>query len=88
LGAVYKAREVTLDDIDQLALAILHLGYEDEDMYPIAQVPFDVWKELQERGHIERGPKGHPALTDKGRKAFTAMEAGDDVPEFTYSAAD
>jgi hypothetical protein len=27
-----------------------------------------------------------PLLTAKGQKTFTAMEAGDDVPEFTYEA--
>ena len=70
--------------IDQLAIAILHLGYEDEDIYPTSDVPFDVWKELQDRGHIEHGPNGKPVLTAKGRKAFTAMESGDDVPEFIY----
>jgi hypothetical protein len=47
-------------------------------------VSFDLWKELQERGHVERGRNGEPVLTAKGRKTFTAMESGEDVPEFTY----
>ena len=69
--------------IDQLASGIMHLGYEDEDTYPLAEVPFDVWKELQTRGHVERGPNGEPKLTAKGQITFSAMESGKDVPEFT-----
>jgi hypothetical protein len=70
--------------IDQLAGAILHLGYEDEETYPTAGVPFDVWVELQRRGHVERDPHGKPKLTAKGQQTFAAMESGKDVPEFTY----
>jgi hypothetical protein len=72
--------------IDQRAGAIFHLGYDDEDTYPTADIPFDVWVELQKRGHVERGDGGKPKLTAKGQQAFTAMEAGRDVPEFTYEA--
>jgi hypothetical protein len=53
---------------------------------PWSELPFDVWKELQQRGHVERGDDGKPTLTANGQKTFTAMEAGDDVPEFTYEA--
>jgi hypothetical protein len=74
--------------LDQLATGIMHLGYEDPDTYPLSGVSFDVWKELQRRGHVARGPNGEQVLTAKGKKIFTAMEAGDDVPEFTCSAAD
>jgi hypothetical protein len=68
--------------LDQLATGIMHLGYEDPDTYPLSEIPFDVWKVLQERGHIERGPNGEPVLTAKGRKAFTGLELGIDMPEF------
>ena len=71
--------------IDQLATGIMHLGYEDPDTYPLSEIPFDVWKELQERGHVERGPDGQPALTAKGRKVFTGLESGIDIPEFDYT---
>jgi hypothetical protein len=72
--------------IDQLAGAIFHLGYDDEDMYPTADIPFAIWVELRKRGHVERGPSGEPALTAMGQKTFSAMEPGDDVPEFDSEA--
>lgn len=68
--------------LEQLCDGILRLGQEDEELFPRSEVPFDVWKELQERGHVERGPKGGPVLTAKGRKAFTGLESGIDMPEF------
>jgi hypothetical protein len=49
-------------------------------------VRFDVWKRLIELSMVERGPNGEPVLSARGEKTFTTMEAGDDVPEFTYEA--
>jgi hypothetical protein len=72
---------------DQLSAAIFNLGYDDEDMYPTVDIPFDVWVKLQERRHIERGPNGQPILTAKGQKTFAAMESGRDVPEVDYDYA-
>jgi hypothetical protein len=50
----------------------------------VAELPFDVWNELQDRGHVERGSNGEPVLTAKGVETFMDMENGDDVAEFTY----
>ena len=36
---------------DQLAAAIINLGYDDEDMYPTANIPFDVWVDYKARAH-------------------------------------
>jgi hypothetical protein len=39
ISGIYKsAMQPTLD---QLATGILHLGYEDEDTYPLSEIPFD-----------------------------------------------
>jgi hypothetical protein len=45
--------------IDQLADGLMRLGYDDEDTYPLSEIPFDVWNELQQRGHVERGDGGN-----------------------------
>ena len=34
--------------LEQLCDGILRLGQEDEELFPRSEVPFDVWKELQE----------------------------------------
>jgi hypothetical protein len=63
----------------------MQLGYEDEDSYPLSEVSFDVWKELQRRGHVERVPKRELRLTAKGQKASTGLESGIDMPKFDYT---
>jgi hypothetical protein len=72
--------------IDQLADGLMRVGYEDEDTYPLAEVEPEVWEELTKRGHVSLKTSGTPKLTAKGQKTFSAMEAGRDVPEFTYEA--
>jgi sorbitol-specific phosphotransferase system component IIA len=62
----------------------MHLGYKNEDTYPLAEVEPEVWDELQKRGHVTLRVSGLPSLTAKGEITFAAMEAGKDVPEFTY----
>jgi hypothetical protein len=67
---------------NDLATAIMHLGYEDPEIFPLDDFSFDVWQELQARGYIERGPKGEPKLTPAGAKMFSKLEGGHDIPEF------
>jgi hypothetical protein len=35
-------------------------------------------------GVTERGPNAKPVLTAKGERTYTAIEAGDDVPELEF----
>jgi hypothetical protein len=60
--------------IDQLADGILRLGYDDRQ--PCSELPFDVWRELQERGYFEHRRKGQPRLTKQGEKSFASIRDG------------
>jgi hypothetical protein len=83
-AAVYGCYTDTVQPtIDQLADGLMRLGYEDDDMYPPAEVEPEVWEELKKRGHVSLKTSGAPKLTAKGQKTFTAMEAGDDIPNST-----
>jgi hypothetical protein len=70
--------------VDQLAVGILHLGYDDDITCPLAEIQPEVWVELLSRGHINLTPDGDPKLTAKGQKTFTAIVSGEDLPEFDY----
>jgi hypothetical protein len=68
--------------IDHLADGLMRLGYEDYDTYPLAEVEPEVSEELEKRGQVSLKTSGASKLTAKGQKIFTAMEAGEDIPEF------
>jgi hypothetical protein len=65
--------------LNDLAGATMWVGYGDPEIYPLDDFSFDVWKERQARGYIERGPKGEPTLTHAGAKMFSKLEGGDGV---------
>lgn len=79
---------MTPSTLKKLTDGILRLGYQDEELWPLSAVSDATWKRLQNMGMVDRGPRGDYRLTAKGQKMFTAMEAGGDVPEFTYDTED
>jgi hypothetical protein len=69
--------------VEQLAVAVCVIGNEE----PLeTEIPQDLFDKLAELGMVHLEVESAPILTQHGERTYTAMEAGDDVPEFTYDA--
>jgi hypothetical protein len=69
--------------VEQLANAVYVIGDEE----PLErEIPQEVLDKLAELGMVNLEVDSAPTLTEYGQRTYTAMEAGDDVPEFTYEA--
>jgi hypothetical protein len=70
-------------EIGELSEAICRVAHGGEcGSAPIEEFSFDVLKQLQSLGMIERGLQGEPLLTTRGRRTCSLIEAGRSVPEF------
>jgi adenosine deaminase len=66
----------------ELSYAIFQLATEEQQTDDIPQYVLD---RLAELGMVHLEVDSSPQLTEQGKNAFTAMEAGDTVPEFHLS---
>jgi hypothetical protein len=70
--------------VEQLAGAIYTIGDEE----PLeTEIPQAVLDKLAELGMVNLEVDSAPSLTEHGERSYVAMEAGADLPEFTYASS-